>query len=114
MNCCLFFELQIFRGNPADRVRQAQEQQKSVVDDTAGVGGIGSDRQPDRSRPEQHTRSSARPLPLLSYRLYHLLEPKQFLYTLHHNGLSVLQDIQREYVPRENSFIFRFVYQPYK
>ncbi|OXU23765.1 hypothetical protein TSAR_010299 [Trichomalopsis sarcophagae] len=88
------FRRQIFCGDPADRVLEAQEQQESLADDTAGLGGIGSDRQPDRSRPEQHSRSFARPLPLLSHRLHHLLEPKQFLYTLHHNGLSLLQDIQ--------------------
>lgn len=46
------FELQIHSGDPTDKVREAQEQQKSMVDDTVGLGDIGRDRQSDCPRLE--------------------------------------------------------------
>ena len=48
----LEFELQIHSGDPPDKVRQTQEQQKSVVDDTVGLGNISGDWEPDCSWPE--------------------------------------------------------------
>lgn len=38
-------------------------------------------------------------MPLLQYRLYHILEPIQLLHTLHHHGVSLLQHIQGKNPP---------------
>lgn len=92
----IFFALQIYRCDTTNKICQASEQSTCLLNHCHGVGDISSHWFSHSLRSQQYTGSWSQSLYVLQYGFYSLLIAKLILYTLHNNGVFVLEHIHGE------------------